>query len=192
MTRKIQTKKKTPRAPKAPCDDQWRISDALWKKIEPLLLHHKPDPLGCHGPPVEPRKAVDAVFFVSRTGCQWNALNATGLCSSSSAHRWFQEWTRAGVFLKLWKMGLIEYDRRRRIGWRWQSLDAALTKAPLGGGKKRPQPDRPGQTRRQTQPADRRQRHPDWAGHRRRQSPRQQAGKGDPGKRAGSAAQAHA
>ena len=35
---------------------------------------------------------MDAIFFVLRTGCQWNALNATGICSSSSAHRRFQEW----------------------------------------------------------------------------------------------------
>jgi transposase len=192
MTRKTQTKNKTRRKPKVPYDDQWRISDALWKKIEPLLPPGKPHPLGCHNPPVEPRKAMDAIFFVLRTGCQWNALNATGICSSSSAHRWFQEWTKAGVFVRLWKMSLKEYDHLKGIGWRWQSMDGAMTKAPLGGGKKRPQPDRPGQTRRQTQPSDRRQRHPDWIGHRWSQSTRQQAGKADPGKRAGSPAQAHA
>ena len=41
---------------------------------------------------------MDAIFFVLRNGCQWNALNATAICSSSSAHRRFQEWTQAGVF----------------------------------------------------------------------------------------------
>jgi hypothetical protein len=29
--------------------------------------------------------------LVLRTGYQWNALNATGICSSRSAHRRFQE-----------------------------------------------------------------------------------------------------
>jgi hypothetical protein len=28
---------------------------------------------------------------VLRTGCQWNALNKIKICSSSSAHRRFQE-----------------------------------------------------------------------------------------------------
>jgi len=116
MTRRTQTKNKTRRTPKVPNDDQWRISDALWKKIEPLLPSGKPHPLGCHNPPVDPRKAMNAILFVPRTPCQSNALNATGICSGSSAHRWFQQWTQAGVCLKLWKKGLTEYDHGRTIG----------------------------------------------------------------------------
>lgn len=140
MITESKTPRKTRRESRVSYTDQWRIPDILWERIEPLLPPGKPHPLGCHNPPVEPRKAMDAIFFVVRTGCQWNALNATGICSSSSAHRWFQEWTKAGVFRKLWQMGLLEYDRRKGIGWRWQSLDGALTKAPLGGEKSGPNP----------------------------------------------------
>lgn len=78
--------------------DPWRIPDELWTQMEPLLPPGKPHPLGRHRPRVDNRRAMDAIFFVLRTGCQWNALNATGICSSSSAHRRFQEWTAAGVF----------------------------------------------------------------------------------------------
>ncbi len=92
---------------------------------------------------------MNAIFFVLRTGCQWNALNATGLCSSSSAHRRFQEWTAAGVFRKLWAMGLKEYDALKGIDWSWQSMDGAMTKAPLGGEKNRTQSHGPGQRRRE-------------------------------------------
>ena len=136
--------------------DKWRIPDALWAKIAPLLPAHvpKPHPLGCHRPRVDNRKAMDAIFFVLRTGCQWNALNATGICSSSTAHSRFQEWTAAGAFEKLWAMGLKEYDALKGIDWAWQSMDGAMTKAPLGGGKNRPQPYGSGQRRRQAQPAD--------------------------------------
>ena len=170
MITESKTPRKTRRESRVSSTDQWRIPDTLWERIEPLLPPGKPHPLGCHNPPVEPRKAMDAIFFVVRTGCQWNALNATGICSSSSAHRWFQSGPRRASFVKLWQMGLLAYDRRKGIGWRWQSLDGALTKAPLGGGKKRPEPDRPSQTRRQTQSVDRGQRPPDWFGHRRGQS----------------------
>lgn len=192
MTKENETKSTARRKAKVPYDDLWRIPDALWEKMEPLLPPGKPHPLGCHNPAVDPHRAMDAIFFVLRTGCQWNALNATGICSSSSAHRWFQEWTRAGVFLRLRKMGLIEYDRRKGIGWRWQSLDGTMTKAPLGGEKKRSQSDRPGQTRRQTQCVDRGQRHPDRTGHRRRPSTRQSTGAGHAGERADPPSQAHA
>jgi transposase len=122
----------------------WRTPDALWAEIEPLLPPRKPHPLGCHNPRVDDRRAMDAIFFRLRTGCQWNALSATGLCSSSSAHRRFQEWRAAGVFLALWRRGLTEYDALQVLDWSWLAADAAMTKAPLGGENQRAQPDGPG------------------------------------------------
>jgi transposase len=77
----------------------WRIPDGLWEHLEPLLPPRKPHPLGCHRPRVDDRQALAAIFFVLRTGCQWHALHETGICSSRSAPRRFQEWTAAGVFL---------------------------------------------------------------------------------------------
>ena len=50
--------------------DQYRMPDELWARIEPLLPPGKPHPLGCHNPPVDPRKAMDGIFYVLRTGCQ--------------------------------------------------------------------------------------------------------------------------
>jgi transposase len=107
--------------------------------MEPLLPARKPHPLGCHNPRVPDRAAMNAILFVLRTGCQWNALNGTGLCSSSSAHRRFLEWTEAGVFLELWRLGLLVYDDLKGIDWSWLSMDGAMSKAPLGGEKNRPQ-----------------------------------------------------
>ena len=131
--------KRQGRKPSGVSVDKWRIPEELWERIEPLLPPCKPHLLGCHWPRVKDRKAMDAIFFVLRTGCQWNALNATGICSSSSAHRRFQEWAAAGVFQKLWAMGLKEYDCVKGIDWSWQCMDGAMTKAPLGGGKNRSQ-----------------------------------------------------
>ncbi len=133
--------------------DQWRIPDELWAHIEPLVPPGKPHPLGCHNPRVDNRRAMDAIFFVLRTGCQWNALNATGICSSSSAHRRFQEWVAAGVFHRLWAMSLATYDERVGIDWAWLAMDGAMTKAPLGGGENRPESYRSRQRRRQAQRA---------------------------------------
>jgi len=39
--------------------------------------------------------AMDAILFVLRTRCQWNAFDATGICSCSSAYRRFREWLEA-------------------------------------------------------------------------------------------------
>lgn len=134
----------------------FELSDELWAEIEPLLPPGQPHPLGCHNPRVENRRAMNAILFVLRTGCQWNALNATGICSSSSSHRRFQEWGAAGVFYQMWVKGLFDYDELCGIEWDWQAMDGAMTKAPLGGEKNRSQSHRSGQGRGETQPADRR------------------------------------
>jgi hypothetical protein len=77
-------------------DDGWRVPDEAWERMEPLLPERPSHPLGCHNPRVPDRDAMDAILLVLRTGMQWNALNATGICSSSSAHRRFQEWGAGG------------------------------------------------------------------------------------------------
>lgn len=120
-------------------DDKWRIPDELWEHIEPLLPPDKPHPKGGR-PPMPNRAAMDAIFYVLRTGCQWKALPHT-LGASSTVHDRFVEWRRAGVFGKLWKRGLIEYDQRKGLDWEWQAMDGAMTKAPLGGERYRSQPD---------------------------------------------------
>lgn len=123
-------------------DDSWRLSDKLWKQIEPLLPERKAHPLGCHNPRVPDRDAMNAILFVLRTGCQWNALDATGICSCSSAYRRFREWADAGVFDAFWRRALTRYDGLKGIDWSWLSMDGAMTKAPVAGSKK------PGRTRR--------------------------------------------
>jgi putative transposase len=121
-------------------DDGWRLPDGLWARMEPLLPPRPRHPLGCHNPRVPDRAAMDAIFFVLRTGCQWNALNVTGICSSSSAHRRFLEWTEAGVFQEFWRRGLLAYDQLLGIDGGWLALDGAMGKAPLGGGGTGPNP----------------------------------------------------
>lgn len=121
-------------------DDGWRIPDEVWERMEPLLPARPPHPLGCHNPRVPDRDAMDAILLVLRTGMQWNALNATGICSSSSAHRRFQEWTEAGVFEEFWRQGLLAYDELKGLEWEWLSCDGAMGKAPLGGAETGPNP----------------------------------------------------
>src|SRR5438046_3478293 len=96
-------------------DDGWRMPGWVWVRIEPVLPAPPLHPLGCHRPRVPDRDAMDAILLVLRTGMQWNALNATGICSSSSAHRRFQEWVRAGVFEEFWRRGLVAYEELQGI-----------------------------------------------------------------------------
>jgi hypothetical protein len=44
-------------------------------------------------------------------------------------------------------MALEDYDELKGIDWSWQSMDGAMTKAPLGGGKNGSKPYGSGQKR---------------------------------------------
>lgn len=65
-----------------------QISDELSEKITTLIPEHKTNhPLGTNRKQVDNRAAMDAILFVLKTGCLWNALNTKGACLPSSAHR---------------------------------------------------------------------------------------------------------
>lgn len=107
------------------------IPDELWRQIEPLLPRQKRRPLGGR-PPVADRKVIAGIVYRLRTGCQWKAL-PSDFGSGSTCHLRMQQWVKAGVFKKIFRVLLTHYDKRRHIDWRWASLDSAMVKAPKGG-----------------------------------------------------------
>jgi putative transposase len=134
----------------------WRIPDELWEQLEPWIPERaNTHRFGGGRPRADDRACLDAIFFVLRTGCQWKALDATRFVPGSTAHDRFQEWVQAGVFLKFWEMGLLEYDFFEGLDWRWLSMDGCQSKAPLGGEKDGQKPHRPRQTGGQAERADR-------------------------------------
>ena len=131
------TKRAGPATKTNPTTGAFQISDELWEVLAPLI----PERVNTHRfgggrPRVPDRTCANGIFYVLRTGCQWKALDATGICSGSTAHLRFQEWVAAGVFLELWRVGLERYDELKGLDWSWLSMDGAMTKSPLGGGKK--------------------------------------------------------
>lgn len=110
---------------------EWRIPDALWELIKPLLPPEAPKPKGGR-PRVEARQVMDGIFYRLRTGCQWQAIPRS-LVASSTAHDYFQAWQELGLFYRIWHEALKIYDEQVGIDWAWQALDGAMTKAPLGG-----------------------------------------------------------
>ena len=67
-------------------------------------------PPGGGRPRVPDRRGADAIFYVLRTGSQWEARNQTALGAKSTAHNRFHEWVEAGVFLKRWQAGVEQFD----------------------------------------------------------------------------------
>lgn len=130
MARNTKSRKPLPRKP------GWRdVTDEFWAKVEPLLPKHVRSPKGGR-PPTQHRTILNGILYVLRTGCQWKMLPRE-YGSSSAAHKHFQQWTRAGIFTKLWRLCLREYDDLKGIDWRWQTIDSVTVPAPVKGGIKR-------------------------------------------------------
>lgn len=120
----------------------YQISDVLWEQIEPLLPEpHPKKKLG--RPRMDDRRAMNAIYYVLRTGCQWKAL-PRALGAPSTVHDRFQQWCADGVFERMWQAGLCVYDDTVGLDWTWQAMDGAMTKAPLGGKRNRSQSHRSG------------------------------------------------
>jgi transposase len=123
------------------------VPDSLWQRMQRLLPKYQASRKG--GRPRLPlRNVVTGILYVLRTGCQWKAMPRE-FGSGSAIHAYFQEWVERGIFARLWKLALEEYDDLVGIDWEWQSLDGAMTKSPLGGEKNRQKPHRSRQVGRQ-------------------------------------------
>ena len=116
----------------------WEVTDDLWAIAAQLIPERKRSrkkkyvrKAGGGRKPLDPRLVFEGIVFVLRTGIQWKALPKT-FGAASSVHKYFQEWREAGVFKALWERGVALYDEQKGIGWRWQAIDGAKFKAPMG------------------------------------------------------------
>lgn len=111
--------------------EEFLLPAPIWEHIQPLLPEkQKKSPRGRK--PLNPYKVASGIYYVLRTGCQWKAVpNCFG--SGSSIHKYFQEWNDYGVFQSFWQNGLLYYDEKVGIKWKWQSIDSSMVKSPLGG-----------------------------------------------------------
>ena len=117
------------------------LTDEEWMLVAPLI---PPAKRGGGKRSVNIREVLNAIFYVLWTGCQWKAVPRE-FGSGSTVHRRFQRWVDHGVWEAMWRLLLQYYDAAESLEWTWQSADASLHKAPLGGEKNGAEPDRPRQ-----------------------------------------------
>jgi len=142
----------------------WEITDEFWDEVKYIIPTPKRDEnkkykrkLGGGRKPMCPRKALEAIFYVLRTGIQWKALpKERG--ASSSVHRYFTYWCEEGFFLQMWQLGLDKYDEVQGVKWEWLCGDACMNKAPLGQESVGRNPTDRGKNEGKTPPYNRRKR----------------------------------
>ncbi len=119
-------------------DPAFRLPDEVWERLKNVIPSARPKPKGGR-PRMADRAALDAIFYLLKTGCQWKALPRS-LGASSTVHDRFSEWVEQGVFLAMWEAGLNQYADEVGIEWEWMAMDGAMVKAPLGGKSNRSKP----------------------------------------------------
>jgi transposase len=117
----------------------WELPEELWQLLEPRL----PVLNAQRGRPrsVDLKRIAAGIFFVLRTGIQWQALPREPFGPASTVYYYFRQWEDAGVFADVWAAALAAYDTEVGLDWAWQSVDGGMNKAPLGGENERPEPN---------------------------------------------------
>lgn len=116
----------------------WRVPDALWTQIAPILAEHDP-PKATGRKRIDQRGALDAIIFRLRSGCQWNQL-PSDFPDDSSVHRTGERWVARGIFERIWALVIAACDDLGGVDWEWQAADGAMSKARLGGIRLVPPP----------------------------------------------------
>ena len=114
----------------------FRVSDVLWAVLLPLLpVHVNTHRFGGGRLHVPDRPCADAIFYVLRTGCQWQALDQTELVPHSTAYDRYQAGCRRMCFSSSGKRVWSSSMNCKASTGCFPVWMCAMTKAPLGGEK---------------------------------------------------------
>jgi putative transposase len=121
-----------------PKQASWELPEAIWQRMALLI----PPKKGTEGHPrtVDLRRITEGIFYVLRTGIQWQACPREHFGPPSTVYYYFAHWVKAGIFAQLWQEALAIYDDLQGLEWTWQSIDGAMTKAPLEARPRAPIP----------------------------------------------------
>src|SRR5436190_12495088 len=120
------------------------LTDDLWARLEPLLprARRKNRHVQFAGrKPSEPRRVVNGILFVLRTGIPWEHLPATtDFPSGYTCRRRLRRWHRAGIWQRLFEALLAELQKEHKLDWYRALVDSSSVPAPSGGRKTGPNP----------------------------------------------------
>ncbi|WP_433262736.1 transposase [Actinosynnema sp. CS-041913] len=108
------------------------VPPSLWAMVEPLIPPAKVRRQGGGRGRVSDRAIFTAIVFVLTSGCAWRHLPATFGVTVPTVHRRFQEWTDAGLWLRLRRVALESSSGESE--WLRLVLDAAERRGTRAAG----------------------------------------------------------
>jgi transposase len=118
---------------------KWRVSDALWQRLEPLLAdppRRFRSPGRCR---YSPRACLEGVLYVLFTDTPWLEVpyRELGLPSGETCRRRLEEWTRRGVLEQALQVLQVQLRAAERLDWSRVIVDASLVDAKKGARRSR-------------------------------------------------------
>jgi len=109
------------------------VDDALWARIEPLLL---PKPRRSRFPgrkPLDNRKALTGILFILKTGIAWEDLpQELGCGCGMSSWRRLREWQRSGLWPILQQLLMAKLPEAHRIDWSRAEAETRIRRTMTG------------------------------------------------------------
>ncbi len=107
------------------------ISDSDWLVIYEILPREIYTGKGSLGgrPHADLRLVFCGLLYWIRTGCQWELI-PDSYGSKRVLGKYLKKWVGSGVFQSLMSASLELYDKEVGIGWKFQSIDGSIKRAP--------------------------------------------------------------
>ena len=112
------------------------LTDAQWRKVEPLLPLLKPGKNGGR-PWADNRATFEGILWILRTGSPWRDLPER-YPSPATCWRRLRKWEEEGIWEKAWQTYLGELDDKGVLGWEECFIDATFFAAKRGASESGP------------------------------------------------------
>jgi len=107
------------------------LTDAEWDRLGPLIPDAKP---GGRPRKTDMRSAMNAIFYLLRTGCPWRYLPRDGFPPRSTVYNIFRKFQREGVWEAIWAE--LYAALRERLGREASPTAAVLDSQTLKSAQK--------------------------------------------------------
>lgn len=102
------------------------VPDSVWESIKDIIPKKKTKvgrPRTC------PRKVLNGICYVLKTGCQWEFIPES-YGKTSTVHGIFMQWCRSGILEKIFQQARLKYEQQYGKS-NWFAFDSSSKKSPL-------------------------------------------------------------
>lgn len=104
---------------------RYELTDAQWKRLEPLLPPEKPR---TGRPNHSHRRMINGMLWIARSGAPWRDLPDRYGSFGTVASR-FYRWRRAGIWQGILEALQARADRQGRVDWSLHFVDSTVVRA---------------------------------------------------------------